>query len=167
MQTAQQTNRLDFLFAAGFEMVSRVPALSRYYMSEFQHSLTEFELTTPKTVARLACPSCGQIRIPGLSTHVAVVERQKRKKGKRPGNRIKTTCARCCHTSFYHGSYKHKLPTAATATATAAAVPMTPVVIEKKKKNKGKKNSLKAMLNKSTQQQKESTGNLSDFLSFL
>ncbi|KAG2210927.1 hypothetical protein INT47_000084 [Mucor saturninus] len=164
MQTAQQTNRLDFLFAAGFEMMSRVPALSRYYMSEFQHSLTEFELTTPKTVARLACPSCGQIRLPGLSTHVAI-EGQKRKKGKRPGNRIKTTCASCCHTSFYHGSYKHKLPTA-TAAAAAVVPTVTPVVIEKKKKNKGKKNSLKAMLNKSTQQ-KESTGNLADFLSFL
>lgn len=155
-QTAQQTSRLDFLFTAGFEMVSAVPSLSRYYMSEFQNSLTELELTAQKNIERLACKSCGQISIPGLSSRVEIKSKKRIEKRKRQ-NQIVTTCLTCCNTSLYHGSYKKKLP------QVTISVPV--VVVDKKKKNKGKKNNLKAMLSKSTQQ--STAGNLSDFLSFL
>lgn len=163
MQTAQQTNRLDFLFTAGFQMVSTVPALSRYYMNEFQNSLTEFELSTPKTIDRLACKSCGQISLPGLSSRVEIRTKRKKEKNKKRKNVIENSCKCCGHTRLYHGSYKKKLPHMATVTTTTVPVA---TIVEKKKKNKGKKNSLKAMLTKSTQQQQQPS-NLSDFLSFL
>ncbi|KAI9275021.1 RNAse P Rpr2/Rpp21/SNM1 subunit domain-containing protein [Helicostylum pulchrum] len=168
LQTLQQTNRLDFLFTAGFEMFSAVPSLSRYYMNEFQHTLNEFELTAQKNIERLACKSCGQISVPGLSSRVEIVQKKAEKKRKQRKNKIQTTCLTCSRITLYHGSYKKKLPQP--LSDTPAVEPVAPIMDSKKKKNKGKKNNLKALLSKSSTQAKNNnsgSGGLGDFLSSL
>lgn len=184
LQTHQQTNRLDFLFEAGHTMFSKCPSLSRYYMNEFQNTLTEYELTAYKPIARLSCKSCGQISIPGLNHHTEIT--RKKSKNKRNGvakktqskNVIKSTCLTCGNTSLYHGSCKKKMPkvimqqepvVAETPIASTPPPPPPPTATAdsslKKKKNKGKKNNLKALLSK--QQKPSNSGGLGDFLSSL
>ncbi|KAI7899398.1 uncharacterized protein BX663DRAFT_521613 [Cokeromyces recurvatus] len=85
-QTYQQVQRLDFLFNAGHSMLSMCPSLSRYYMNEFQNTLTEYELTASKPIARLSCTSCGQILIPGLTSKTEIIPK------------------------LYNGSFKKKMP---------------------------------------------------------
>lgn len=169
LQPIQHTNRLDFLSAAGFEMFSVVPSLSRYYMSEFQHTLNEFGLTAQKNIERLTCTSCGQISVPGLSSRVEIIQKKGKKvtkEKKRRKNKVQTTCLTCGKKTLYHGSYKNKLPKP--TSDKPFAIPETPVVETKKKKNKGKKNNLKALLSKSNAQaESKSGGGLGDFLSSL
>lgn len=179
LQTLQQTSRLDFLFTAGFEMLTRVPTMSRYYMTEFQHCLNEYELTTVKNISRLACTSCGQISIPGLTSQVEIKPRrpnrgkkshkkvEKKKTTRNQQNVISITCKTCSNTNLYHGSYKKKIPkvtsqdnmipvienknnSSTTASSTTTTTTATTTeTTNKKKKNKGKKNNLKALLSKS------------------
>ncbi|KAL9541706.1 hypothetical protein MBANPS3_008968 [Mucor bainieri] len=172
LQTHQQTNRLDFLFEAGHTMFGSCPSLSRYYMNEFQNTLTEYELTAHKPIARLSCKSCGQINVPGLNHRVEIIHQQSRKQNK---------TKKILH--LYHGSNKKKMPKlvmqqepviaatepiTTTPTITSTSIPTGESL--KKKKNKGKKNNLKALLNK---QQKpgnissNGSGGLGDFLSSL
>jgi RNase P subunit RPR2 len=167
LQTHQQTSRLDFLFEAGFSMFNACPSLSRYYMNEFQNTLTEYELTAAKPIARLSCRSCGQINVAGLTSQVDITKKKKR-------NLVRTICLSCRHTDLYHGSYKKKLTkiscvTSKVPVSSIAAQPtikMSDGPIDKKKKNKGKKNNLKALLTKQQQEKPISTG-LGDFLSSL
>ncbi|CAO0789338.1 unnamed protein product [Mucor circinelloides] len=187
LQSHQQTSRLDFLFEAGHTMLSECPSLSRYYMNEFQNTLTEYELTAHKPIARLSCKSCGQISIPGLNHRIEIIHKQSRKQNKTKKivqpNTIKSTCLTCGNTSLYHGSNKRKMPKLIMqqVPVIAAAKPIVPLAATasvsaptgeslKKKKNKGKKNNLKALLNK--QQKPNNSGNngsggLGDFLSSL
>ncbi|GAN10548.1 hypothetical protein MAM1_0368d10091 [Mucor ambiguus] len=188
LQTHQQTSRLDFLFEAGHTMFSQCPSLSRYYMNEFQNTLTEYELTAHKPIARLSCKSCGQINVPGLNHRIEITHHQSRKQNKtkkilQSKNTIKSTCLTCGNTSLYHGSNKKKMPkpimqqesviaAAKPIITTSAITSISAPTGEslKKKKNKGKKNNLKALLSK---QQKpgnnnsNSSGGLGDFLSSL
>ncbi|KAG2202263.1 hypothetical protein INT46_009989 [Mucor plumbeus] len=194
LQTHQQTNRLDFLFEAGHTMFSKCPSLSRYYMNEFQNTLTEYELTAHKPIARLSCKSCGQINIPGLNHHIEIVQKKTKKKANvvakktQSKNLIKSTCLACGNTSLYHGSCKKKMPklimqkeiviaeapiVLASNSSTSSPPPPPPPPTTttttdssiKKKKNKGKKNNLKALLSK--QQKPNNSGGLGDFLSSL
>jgi RNase P subunit RPR2 len=133
LQTLQQTSRLEFLFTAGFEMLTNVPSLSRYYMNEFQHSLNEFELTAVKNISRISCKSCGQIHIPGFNTKVEI-KVKKTNRGKKSNkvmnkaktrtkqNVIQTTCLTCSNTNLYHGSYKKKIPKLVTSKSNIAPV---------------------------------------------
>ncbi|KAI8062787.1 uncharacterized protein B0P05DRAFT_581151 [Gilbertella persicaria] len=150
----QQTQRLDHLFTASYRMFTACPSLSRYYMNEFQNTLTEYELTS--ATERLSCSSCGQILVPGLNSQVRLISKKRQHKPNK--SLIRSMCFTCRHTKIYHGSYKKKIPTEETA----------PPVIEqgKKKKNKGKKNNLKALLSK-PKPNTSTTGGLSDFLSSL
>lgn len=172
LQTHQQSNRLEFLFEAGYTMFTACPALSRYYMNEFRNTLTEYELTAAKPIARLSCSSCGQINVPGLTSKVDI----RRKKIKSNRNLVRSICLSCRNTNLYHGSYKKKLAKQKLVTsevpvspiATPSTIKTSDVPISKKKKNKGKKNNLKALLTK--QQEKPSStgiGGLGDFLSSL
>lgn len=169
-------------------MLSQCPSLSRYYMNEFQNTLTEYELTAHKPIARLSCKSCGQINVPGLNHRVEIIHQQSRKQNKtkkiiQSKNTIKSTCLTCGNTGLYHGSNKKKMPklimqqepvivaakpiitTSATTSANAATIKSL-----KKKKNKGKKNNIKALLNKQQKPGNNSSngsGGLGDFLSSL
>lgn len=193
LQTHQQTNRLDFLFEAGHTMFSKCPSLSRYYMNEFQNTLTEYELTAHKPIARLSCKSCGQINIPGHNHHIEIIRKKSKNKGNvvakktQSKNLIKSTCLTCGNTSMYHGSCKKKMPklimqkdavivetpiafasNSSTLPPPHPPSPSTTTTTDssiKKKKNKGKKNNLKALLSK--QQKPNSSGGLGDFLSSL
>ncbi|KAK4519635.1 uncharacterized protein ATC70_009872 [Mucor velutinosus] len=188
LQTHQQTSRLDFLFEAGHTMLSQCPSLSRYYMNEFQNTLTEYELTAHKPIARLSCKSCGQINVPGLNHRIEIIHQQSKKQNKtkktiQSKNTIKSTCLTCGNTSLYHGSNKKKMPklnmqqepviaTVKPITTTPATTSVGTPTAEplKKKKNKGKKNNLKALLNKqqnSGNSSSNGTGGLGDFLSSL
>jgi RNase P subunit RPR2 len=171
LQTHQQTTRLDFLFEAGYTMFTSCPSLSRYYMNEFQNTLTEYELTAAKPTARLSCSSCGQINVPGLTSQVDIYKKKKNKR-----NLVRAICLSCRHTSLYHGSYKQKLAKQSCVTSKAPVIPVaTPTIkpsdgpMSKKKKNKGKKNNLKALLNKqpSSNSSIGGGGGLGDFLSSL
>ncbi|CEP19397.1 hypothetical protein [Parasitella parasitica] len=181
LQTHQQTNRLDFLFEAGHTMLSQCPPLSRYYMNEFQNTLTEYELVAHKTIARLSCKSCGQINVPGLNHKVAIIQKSHKNNSKkaatrtRSKNKIKSTCLTCGNTTLNHGSIKKKMPKLAMqqepvikTTSNSDFSPMADV-LSKKKKNKGKKNNLKALLSKQQQQKSNNSsgGGLGDFLSSL
>lgn len=186
-QSIQQTTRLDFLFEAGYTLLSTCPQLSRYYMNEFQNTLTEYELNLPKQTERFLCKRCGQIQISGLTQKVRLVKKTK----------ILNICLACQEQKKYHGTLKHKKtipknnttqqPVAISnvqkqpvATSNVQKQPNVkqPIVSAKpniqtqptiaKKKNKGKKNNLQALLNKQQQQQqKPSNNSLNDFLSSL
>ncbi|KAI8380387.1 hypothetical protein BD560DRAFT_388102 [Blakeslea trispora] len=168
LQSHQQTQRLDHLFTAGYSMFTSCPSLSRYYMNEFQNTLTEYDLTS--ATQRLSCSSCGQIIVPGLNSKVQLIS--KRRKTKPNKSTIQTTCLTCSRVKVYHGSYKKKLAKPVKAKEPTIA-PVKPPIVNaptvdqpKKKKNKNKKNSLKALLSKPSHQG-GSGGNLSDFLSSL
>ncbi|KAI9485206.1 MAG: RNAse P Rpr2/Rpp21/SNM1 subunit domain-containing protein [Benjaminiella poitrasii] len=109
-QTHQQTQRLDFLFTASHAMFSACPSLSRYYMNEFQNTLTEYELTASKPIARLSCSSCGQILIPGLTSKTEITIKGKRRSNRQQKNRVRSTCLTCQRSKLYHGSFKQKIP---------------------------------------------------------
>ncbi|KAI8985434.1 RNAse P Rpr2/Rpp21/SNM1 subunit domain-containing protein [Pilobolus umbonatus] len=164
LQPLHQRQRLEFLFNASFNMFSSCPSLSRYYMNEFQSTLTEYDLTTVKHVERLACKSCGQITVPGLSASVSVIAKynrylKKRDRMAKKTNRVQVQCLACHHSRLYHGSHKKKIPTS------NPSVQSTPKP-SNKKKNKGKKNNLQALLQKKSPSDHPG-GNLSDFLSSL
>lgn len=169
-------------------MFGQCPSLSRYYMNEFQNTLTEYELTAHKPIARLSCKSCGQINVPGLNHRIEIIHQQSRKQNKtkkiiQSKNTIKSTCLTCGNTSLYHGSNKKKMPklimqqepviaAAKPIVATPSTTSTSPSTGEslKKKKNKGKKNNLKALLNKQQKPGSSSSnggGGLGDFLSSL
>lgn len=170
-QPIQQTGRLDFLSNASQLMFNVCPPLSRFYMSEFQQALIEYELKPTKQMERSACQSCGEIAIPGLNTTVRVIQKnrkERKKKHLKAKNLIETTCLTCFRVKLYHGSFKNKLQ----QKEEQAFVKQEPEV--KKKKNKGKNNNLKALLAK--QQEKKPNNNsssssssslLGDFLSCL
>ncbi|OBZ83090.1 Uncharacterized protein C16C4.19 [Choanephora cucurbitarum] len=159
LQTHQQTQRLDHLFTAGYSMFTSCPSLSRYYMSEFQNTLIEYDLTS--ATERLACSSCGQIMVPGLNQKTRLIS--KRRKNKPNKSTLQITCLTCSRVKVYHGSHKKKLP------MSVEQQPSVPVVepMKKKKKNNNHKNSLKALLSKPKAQQNMTNSNLSDFLSSL
>ena len=154
-QTHHEIQRADFLFKAGHGFLFSIPSLSRYYMNEHHSTLQEYQLTPHKSLDKIACKSCGQIRLPGYNTKVALVKKNKRK------NALKTTCLACCRTMHSSGSSKKSLPKPIKEEKI-----IVPVHDVKKKKNKGKKNNLKALLNKSATTTTTSH-NLGDFLSSL
>ncbi|ORE07370.1 hypothetical protein BCV72DRAFT_109322 [Rhizopus microsporus var. microsporus] len=168
-QPIQQTGRLDFLSNASQLMFNVCPSLSRFYMSEFQQALIEYELKPTKQMERSACQSCGEIAIPGLNTAVRVIQKnrkERKKKQLRAKNLIETTCLTCSRVKLYHGSFKNKLHQ---KKEEIGIVKQEPEV--KKKKNKGKNNNLKALLAKQQQKEKKPNNNnsslLGDFLSCL
>ncbi|RCH80962.1 hypothetical protein CU097_002292 [Rhizopus azygosporus] len=111
-QPIQQTGRLDFLSNASQLMFNVCPSLSRFYMSEFQQALIEYELKPTKQMERSACQSCGEIAIPGLNTTVRVIQKnrkERKKKHLKAKNLIETTCLTCFRVKLYHGSFKNKL----------------------------------------------------------
>ncbi|KAG0169100.1 hypothetical protein DFQ28_002286 [Apophysomyces sp. BC1034] len=168
MATNQQTSRLDFLFRASHTVFANCPELSRFYMSEFQQTVRQHNVTPAKVIKRSACPSCGQVYAPGLNTSVTVETKRKR-------NQLVYRCKACTHTLRLKGSYKPTLPKPAAATAKPGiaipivAIPTTPtvkkndVVQDKSKKKKPKKNSLQAMLAKRKEQTNQQNNSLLGF----
>ncbi|KAI8359931.1 hypothetical protein EDC96DRAFT_235300 [Choanephora cucurbitarum] len=162
LQSHQQTQRLDHLFTAGYSMFTSCPSLSRYYMSEFQNTLIEYDLTS--ATERLACSSCGQIMVPGLNQKTQLIS--KRRKNKPNKSTLQITCLTCSRVKVYHGSHKKKLPRVL-SDEQQPSVPVVEPMKKKKKNNNNKKNSLKALLSKPKTQQNTTNSNLSDFLSSL
>ncbi|KAI7867006.1 hypothetical protein BDF14DRAFT_1882121 [Spinellus fusiger] len=109
MATHQQTARLDFLHKASLTLLVACPSLSRFYRSEFQQSLKNFEVTAAKSIDRQACPRCGQIYVPGLHTTVRLHSTKKKKTSTRNANQVRYQCHACHYTRLLEGTSKGQL----------------------------------------------------------
>ncbi|KAI9016427.1 RNAse P Rpr2/Rpp21/SNM1 subunit domain-containing protein, partial [Phycomyces nitens] len=162
MTTNQQITRLGFLFDASHKVFAECPSLSRFYMSEFQHTLDNYETKTAQAVDRISCPRCGQIYAPGFNSTVRLEAKKPTKKKKQKPNRLVYQCNACTFRHIVGGSQKNNIPTFQPTVPTVSTIPTIPTISTvptitkimpqvatsaKKKKN----NALQAMLAKSKQ----------------
>ncbi|KAL0079242.1 hypothetical protein J3Q64DRAFT_1761766 [Phycomyces blakesleeanus] len=180
MVNNQQSSKLGFLFDASHSVFGHCPSLSRFYMSEFQQNLCNYDAKPAQAVERIGCPRCGQIYSPGFNTTVRLepfgTKKRKQIQKTKPKNRLVYECHACTFRFSMGRSIKAKIPTASlepnqikgSVTAQTPASNSNKKTLNNpiKKKTKGK-SALQAMLAKSKENAGPNKLGLNDFLSSL
>ncbi|KAL0079477.1 hypothetical protein F4703DRAFT_1945056 [Phycomyces blakesleeanus] len=116
MVNNQQSSKLGFLFDASHSVFGHCPSLSRFYMSEFQQNLCNYDAKPAQAVERIGCPRCGQIYSPGFNTTVRLepfgTKKRKQIQKTKPKNRLVYECHACTFRFSMGRSIKAKIPTA-------------------------------------------------------